>query len=158
MNIIIEKAKQTQEGVIQNLFQFYVYEFTAYRDEIRVEEDGKYQPYDLTAYWEKENYHPYIIKVEEEIAGFALVTTESESNASHSIAEFFILKKFNRKGIGSHAARSIFRKFQGPWEVTQIATNKRAQQFWRKVIGDLTEGDYVEKVDEKGRVIQGFVL
>lgn len=153
--ISLERVPYSQEQTLHNMMQFYIYEFSQFITSIKLEDNGTYKPFDLKDYWNNENFHPFFIKKEGEIVGFVLVEL-GEDDSPHSINEFFIMKKFNGKGYGSIAAREIFTKFKGKWQITQIANNYPAQAFWRKVINEFTEGHYVEYYDQNRRSIQEF--
>jgi predicted acetyltransferase len=52
------------------------------------------------------------------------------------LAEFFILKRYRRTGIGLHAAQALFDRFRGRWQLSILARNAPAIAFWRRVLGD----------------------
>jgi predicted acetyltransferase len=60
------------------------------------------------------------------------------------MAEFFILRKYRRQGAGTRAARELFDRFPGRWEVAEIPENAPAIAFWRKVIAGYSRGNYEE--------------
>ena len=60
------------------------------------------------------------------------------------MAEFFIMRKYRRQGIGEYVARYIFDQFTGAWQVGQIYENKSAIAFWRRVINRYSQGDFQE--------------
>jgi len=60
------------------------------------------------------------------------------------ISEFFIMRNYRRRGVGAMVALHIFDMFPGKWEVQETANNRAAHAFWRKVIGDYTQGAYKE--------------
>lgn len=94
--------------------------------------------------------------VDDKIAGFVLVNLkdpEIKDQDLHSVAEFFILKKYRKQGIGKIAAEKIFNIFPGKWRIVMLSKNVIAQHFWRKVIKDFTKGNYQEGLGEKGPVI-----
>lgn len=64
------------------------------------------------------------------------------SRNPHNIAEFFVMKKYRRKGVGRVAAMKIFDMFHGGWEISQWINNLPAQNFWGKVIAEYTNGKY----------------
>ena len=79
------------------------------------------------------------------LAGFVLVNEYYYiSKGAKTIAEFFVLKKYRRQGIGEEAAKQVFNLFPGRWEIGELRGNKNAQSFWRKIIGDYTKGNYKE--------------
>ena len=149
--IDLVRVKQEDEEILHNLIQFYIYEFTVFQ-EIRLEENGSYAPFDLKPYWTEENLHAFFIMHEGELAGFAMV----EIGDPNVILEFFIMRKFYRRGFGKVAALKLFDQFPGNWSITQVEKNEPARSFWRKVIGDYTGGNYVERFDEYKRSIQEF--
>jgi predicted acetyltransferase len=50
------------------------------------------------------------------------------------MAEFFVMRKYRRLGIGRKAALALLTQFPGPWQVRQQLTNPTATAFWRTVI------------------------
>ena len=64
------------------------------------------------------------------------------------MAEFFVLRKFRRRGIGRLAAHQLFARYPGLWRVYQEAGNLPAQSFWREVVSRYTHNQF-EYVDEK---------
>jgi len=137
--------------------QFYIYDFSEYI-KYDVEDNGLFAPYPhLDDYWkETSNKFPYIIKKDDKYVGFVLVRfIETQERMYFSIAEFFILKKYRRTGIGKAIAVMVFDLHKGLWEVFQKESNKPAQIFWKKVIEEYTKGQYRER-SEDGKRIQNF--
>jgi len=137
--------------------QFYIYDFSEYI-KLDVEDNGLFTPYPyLDDYWKEVNSKfPYIIKMDGKYVGFVLVKLiESKNSKYFSIAEFFILKKYRRSGIGKAIALQTFNLHRGHWEVYQRDSNKPAQIFWKKVIEEYTNGHYKER-SEDGKLIQNF--
>lgn len=136
--------------------RFYIYDFSKYIDK-DVEETGRFDDYPLDKYWTEDNHFAYLIKVANQYAGFVLIkSVDSETEKYFTIAEFFIMKKYRRCGIGKAAADDIFRLHPGYWQVFQMAENKRAQKFWREVIGSYTNGQFTETITGNQRVLQKF--
>jgi predicted acetyltransferase len=79
------------------------------------------------------------------LAGFVLVNRHAFLPGNEwSIAEFFIIRKYRRQGIGKAVAFYIFDQFRGKWEVREVEANAPAQHFWRKLIAEYTAGHYLE--------------
>lgn len=150
------KASIQQKTVIQNLMQFYMYDFSEYV-ELDVESNGLFAPYkDLDNYWNDVNRFPYIIKQDERYIGFSLIRyIETTQSNYFSIAEFFVMRKYRKNGIGRSFAHMLFNLHKGYWEVFQKETNKPAQAFWRKVIAEYRNNNFTER-SEQGRIIQNF--
>jgi predicted acetyltransferase len=152
------KAAHEHKEVIKNLMQFYMYDFSMFIS-LDVEDDGLFAPYtDLDSYWQDVNSRfPYIILKDAKYVGFVLVRLiETKEHDHFSIAEFFIMTKYRRGGIGTTVAKQVFDLHKGQWEVYQKEANKPAQIFWRKVIDEYTNAKFTDRIED-GRIIQNFV-
>jgi len=139
--------------------QFYVYDFTEFTN-LAIRENGSYPMLpDLHTYWgDTEHKQPYIIKVDQEIAGFILVKQiESGARCYNYLAHFFILRKFRGSGIGLQAAKLVIHAHDGEWEMYQLENNIQAQKFWDKVLNELTTDKILVK-HENGRRYQTFCV
>jgi len=159
MKVTLTKASRENIGVMENLMQFYIYDFSEFVD-LDVNKDGLFEPYaGIRDYWDNENERfPYFIKEGERFLGFVLVRYIMASERNYfSMAEFFIMRKYRRKGIGRSMAEQVFQLHKGQWEIYQKESNKPAQVFWRNIITDYTEGQFKERV-EYGKRIQEFEI
>ncbi|MBS4218433.1 GNAT family N-acetyltransferase [Bacillus sp. FJAT-49711] len=158
MEFEVIKASLDQKEIIMNLMQFYIYDFSEFI-EAHVEENGRFSEYSyLNDYWTDDNRFPYLVKVDGHYAGFVLVRSIKEGAKEYfSIAEFFIMRKYRRAGLGKLVAKDIFHVYKGNWEVFQIEKNKPAQLFWRNVINEYTNGQFSERIEEGKKIIQEFV-
>ncbi|MEW5721990.1 MAG: GNAT family N-acetyltransferase [Thermodesulfobacteriota bacterium] len=75
----------------------------------------------------------------------------------YRLGEFFIQESHRRQGLGLVAAREVFRRRPGRWEVTQISSNRPAVLFWRRVITECAAGAY-EDILSDGRRRQSFTI
>ncbi|WP_078379907.1 GNAT family N-acetyltransferase [Sutcliffiella halmapala] len=154
--INLVSVRKEEEEVLQRLIQFYIYEFTRFNDDIKLENDGSYKPFDLQKYWQiNTSYRAFFINYQKEIVGFALLE-EGTGDSPNVIEEFFIIRKYHGKGFGRIAAQRLFSMFEGKWQVFQIQNNYPAQAFWRKTIREFTSNSYLERYDEHRRSIQEF--
>ena len=157
MDIQLQAVSKEEEGVLHNLMQFYIYEFTKYMSSIKIKENGCFGRFNLDNYWTDPNHHAYFVKVDGLLAGFVLMQSEFKEEPN-SIEEFFIMRGYEGKGIGSHVAEEIFAMFPGRWYVKQSEKNERARAFWRKIISKCTKGNFMERFDERNCSIQEFTL
>ncbi|MEK4566587.1 GNAT family N-acetyltransferase [Alkalihalobacillus sp. FSL R5-0424] len=157
MDVQIVPVKQEEAPILHNLMQYYIYEFSEYLHDIRLEEDGRFEPFKLDGYWIEPHLHPLFIKVDDQLAGFVLIEATPDSSPN-SVNEFFVLKPYKRKGVGKKAAFDIFKRWHGNWVVAQLKENKPAQAFWNRVIDEYTNGDYEQLEDHEKRTIQSFTL
>ena len=153
MNVQVTPASLTEKSILRNLLELYLYELSEY-DGSEVGECGLYGYDYLEHYWTEEGRHPFLIRVGGRLTGFALVnrhTRLTHDETTRSMAEFFVLKKYRRRGVGEAAALQILRAFPGWWEVTELAENLPAQRFWRNVISRFTNDSYEEILLEDER-------
>jgi len=144
MSIEILPVLEEQKPVLGKLLEFYVYDFSEFAG-FEVDEYGYYGYSHLDEYWTDQTRHPFFVKVDGKLAGFVLVFSLCDYIANenaHSIAEFFIMRKYRRNHVGDYAARYVFDLFPGEWEVKVLHSNKSAQLFWQKVIDGYTKGKY----------------
>jgi predicted acetyltransferase len=144
MTVTIDPINSEDKPVLRNLLELYQYDFTQFEPN-DIGNHGLYgYPY-LDNYWTEDGRYPFFIRIDGKLAGFVLMRSSREGN---EIAEFFILKKYRRQGIGREVAFRIFDSFPGHWNVSQDACNAPGQKFWRTVIADYTSGQYTEKTTQ----------
>lgn len=140
------EASEKDKDTIQNLGRFYVYEMSRYCGFLPTWEtpsNGLFECIDLSSYCEKPDRHAFLIKVDDELAGFVLINKiGSTPDVDWNIGEFFVVSKFQGKGVGRYVAEQIFNQFSGTWETTQIPENKAAIDFWEKVVANYSHGQF----------------
>jgi predicted acetyltransferase len=144
MNIEVTQASLDDKPLLQRLMEFYQYDFSEYEDS-DLDSHGTYGYAWLDHYWRDEGRFPFLVRVDGKLAGFVLVNQFTYlANSEWSIAEFFIMRKYRRKGVGKVTAFFVFDKFRGIWEVHQLENNIPSQYFWCKIISEYTHGNYTE--------------
>lgn len=154
ISIELLPASADQRRVFENLWQLYTHDFTEYLDE-QVNESGLFPfDFDFRRYWERDGFFPYLARVHGRIAGFSLVSSRIHyrSGPGRHVDEFFVLRRYRRRGIGRSLAFQTFDTYQGYWEVSEVGPNQPAQAFWRKVIGDYTDQHFEEHSDKSGQM------
>lgn len=143
---------------IQNMTRFYVYEMSREcglnSSDWACPADGLYESFDFKHYFVDPDKRGYLIKVDEEPAGFVLLhQTGKQPDIQWHMGEFFILARFQNRGIGREIAQQVWRQHPGSWEVTVIPENQRALHFWRKAVASIVYDNFVEEIKLKtGRV------
>jgi predicted acetyltransferase len=146
MNICLDPARAEERDAIESLLQLYAYDWSELRP-LEVGANGRFAPYPLDAYWSEEGHHPFLLRVDDNLAGFALVTARSRLTGTRGVfdmAEFFVVRRHRRRGVGMAAAAAAFTALRGPWEVRQRDENPAATAFWRRAIAAYTGGRYQE--------------
>ncbi len=161
MHVDLHPATEADKPVLRHLMEPYRHDFSEW-DGSDVDEQGLFGYDYLDRYWTEPDRHPFLIRADGKLAGFVLLGRRSHlvpQGQAMVVAEFFVMRKYRRRGVGRQAATAAFDRFAGAWEVAQMAENVGAQAFWREVIGAYTGGRYVETVlnDERLRgPIQSF--
>ena len=144
MKIDIQLVPEGDKPVLCQMLELYLHDFSEY-DHADLNEHGYYGYRYLDTYWIEPGRYPFLIKADGKLAGFVLVNKHSYRTPDedlHSIAEFFVLRKYRRLGIGKQVAVMIFERFPGKWEVNQHPDNLFSIQFWEDVISSYTNGNY----------------
>ncbi len=151
--ISLHPATLKDYPLIQNMARFYVYEMSRSCGFISSEwvcpADGLYESYDFKNYFEDPTCSAYLIKVEGELAGFVLLNKKgSKRDTDWNMGEFFILAKFQEKGVGRFVVEQLWTIYPGIWELSVIPENTAALAFWRKTVLIFTSGLYSETLQE----------
>ena len=136
-------AAAEQAPVLANLLQLYAHDFSEFLD-VEIGEDGKFTYNPLPLYWMEAGRHPFLIRVDGKLAGFALLKKGSAFSGNENVwdlAEFFVLRGYRRRGIGTLAANQLWTRFPGSWEVRVMQLNVAAQRFWKQVISGFVRGE-----------------
>ena len=114
-HVEIVPATSDQSVIVANLCELYVYDFSEFHD-VELGDDGRFGFKKLPLYWSEPNRHAFLIKSRERLAGFALLKRGSEITKDECVwdmAEFFVVRRFRRYGVGTEAARQIWSRFPG---------------------------------------------
>ncbi len=153
-DIELKIAEPHERPVIENMMQLYIHDFSEFwagREDGELGPDGRFFDYPLDSYWRDEAHIPLLLRSEGRLVGFALLNARPHSGRAldRNMAEFFIVRKHRRGGMGTVAAQAIFSRFPGVWETAVARANAAALAFWRKAAANhpgvsvLEEADFV---------------
>lgn len=160
MNINLQLSTADNKFIINNIYPLYLHDlseiwgnkpnrFGIYEDNDMRKLTEQNTVFDI--WWEKPSIlFPFLIMVDDVPAGLAFVATPPyipcPPNINYYLNEFFLLRPFRGSGVGEEAARQVFNRFRGNWEVqtAKMERNMRAQMFWRKTLNAYTKGQYSE--------------
>ncbi len=164
-DIQLVKADESQADVIANLVPFYIYDLSELMG-WSCPESGRFGGEDdLPQYWGRpvepeytwpmgSQGHPFTIRVDGELAGFALVKRVGDTSPPHfEVGGFFVLRRFRHKHVGAQVAHGLFAMFPGDWTVGSMVGNAPANVFWKSVVAGFT-GNRLETTggkDDSGR-------
>jgi len=138
--LAIDIATADERPILENLVQLYIHDFSelfAGTPRADLGADGRY-PVDIPIgnWWLIVDHIPLLIRFHGKLAGFILLnaTTHSGAAADRNIAEFFVVRKYRRLGLGRAAAQAVFSRYPGRWEAAVMRANTGARDFWQRTI------------------------
>jgi predicted acetyltransferase len=140
VDIEIIRAAPDQDSVLANLLELYAHDFSEFL-EIELGEDGRFGYKHLPLYWRDPGRHAFLVRIHEKLAGFVLVQSGpaiSGNSVVWDMAEFFIVRRYRRRGIGTDIAHQVWKRFPGRWEVRVMNSNEPARNFWERAISAFT--------------------
>lgn len=159
MEVTLEPIRIEQKPVLVQMLELYNYDFSAFSGD-DISEYGYFgYPY-IDAYWNEQGRYPFFIRVDGKLAGLVLVRSCSEYvplDEPHNVAEFFVMKKYRRKGVGRSAAMAVFDRVPGGWEISVWDSNMDAKRFWHSVVEEYTAGCY-ERFNDETHGVEGFTF
>lgn len=145
--IALHAAGPEDASLLENLLELYLHDLSEVFL-IELGADGRFGYETLALYWaEPERRFAFLIKSGERVAGFVLVTRGSPVSDDPNVldvAEFFVLRRYRREGVGRRAASLLWERMPGDWIVRVSTGNRGALPFWRSVIAEFTRGDFTE--------------
>ena len=130
MDLVVARASESAKPILRRLLELNAYEFSAI-DGQDIGPDGRYgYPY-LDHYGATSSDRAaFLFHVAGHLAGFALV----RRGAPNQVAEFLVLPKYRRRGVGTAAARQVLAQWPGEWTTHELPGNDDAVTFWRAAI------------------------
>jgi len=147
-HVALDIATSADAGLLANLLELYIHDLSAVFPDVELGADGRFGYDKLPLYWsEPERRFPFLIRCGDRVAGFVLAThgsTATEDPSVFDIAEFFVLRRYRRTGVGRQAAILLWNRLPGKWIVRVSGGNPGAVPFWASVIAEFTGGAATE--------------
>jgi predicted acetyltransferase len=158
--VAVEPAMHRDATAVANLLELYSHELSA-AFSLDLGNDGRFGYEQLPLYWsEPERRFPFLLRRGHLLAGFILVTRGSPTSDDPDIfdvAEFFVIRRYRRCGVGRRAAFLLWSRFAGRWIVRVSEENEHGCKFWASVIAEYTNGVFLEtKRSDGARVWRVF--
>ena len=144
MEITLSKATLADKEILYRLLQYSLFEESE-NDLNEMTEDAIFNYKYFNLYFSDKDRDAYFIRenVSNKLLGFVMVNTFLQKfKEGHSVAEFMVIPKYRRQGIGEKAAIKIFEYYPGNWEVKPSLNSKKAYLFWKNTIDKYTNGKY----------------
>lgn len=146
-DVVLVPATAADAVLLANLISLYAHDLSDVFG-LEVGADGRFAYDRLPLYWsEPERRFAFLIRAGASLAGFALVTRGSPASDDPDaldVAEFFVLRRHRRAGVGQRAATLLWDRLPGHWFVRVSEGNRPALPFWQGVIRTYTNGDFQE--------------
>jgi predicted acetyltransferase len=155
VDVSIEPVEVAEKPILWRLLQLYIYDFTEF-EEMPMDDGAEFTYRYFDEYWapaKGEQRYPYFIRADGALAGFAMIRSV---NGKHVMAEFFVMRRFRRSGVGSTAVKLILGERPGDWIIHEHPANLVAQEFWPRVIGEVTDGRFEQEREKDGALTQRF--
>ncbi|MDQ2710794.1 MAG: GNAT family N-acetyltransferase [Acidobacteriota bacterium] len=139
-HIQVIPAVAEQEPILANLLELYAHDFSEFYN-LELGPDGRFGYRKLPLYWSEPGRHPFLVRIDGELAGLVLVKRGSEISGDQTVwdmAEFFVVRRYRRRGIGTEIANEVWRRYPGFWEVRVMDLNRPARHFWKRAISMFT--------------------
>jgi predicted acetyltransferase len=139
--VSLDPAGAADAPVLASLLELYSHDLSdAFA--LPIGADGKFGYPRLPLYFsEPDRRFPFLIRAGGELAGFVLATRGSplgDAATDLDVAEFFVLRRHRRAGVGRRAATALWDRMRGHWIVRVADCNQAALPFWNDVIGAYT--------------------
>jgi predicted acetyltransferase len=152
--VTTEAAIPAQRETLVRLVQLYLHDLSAV-ESWDVDESGSFGEDDLDGCWTEDRRHPFVIRANGKVAGFAVVDEGSDVTGDRSVydmAEFFVLRRWRRTGVGRAAVRDLLERFPGTWEIRPFPGYPAGEKFWRQICAESAVGGVSESTyDRSGR-------
>jgi predicted acetyltransferase len=141
--VVLEVATAQDAAVFSNLLELYAHDLSEVFN-LELKPDGRFGYEKLPLYWsEPEHRFPFLLRCGSRLAGFALITRGSPASddpEALDVAEFFVVRRYRRCGVGRRAAFLLWDRFPGRWIVRVSEGNHGGCHFWGGVIAEYTNG------------------
>lgn len=140
-------AAPEHQTVLAHLLELYAHDFSEFYD-VEIGPDGRFGYSSLPLYWSEAGRHPLLVWLGGKLAGFVLMKRGSDFSGKEDVwdmAEFFVLRGYRRRGIGTRVAQEVWGRFPGAWEVRVMESNTSAHHFWERAIAEFM-GEAIDPV------------
>ena len=136
--VSLDTATAADAALLSDLIEEYAEELSDVFPAMARGLDGRFGYPRLPLYWsEPERRFAFVVRVDGEVAGCVLATRGSPAASDPrvlDVAEFFVVRRYRRLGVGQRAARLLWRRLPGTWTVRVAEGNRAGLAFWADVL------------------------
>jgi predicted acetyltransferase len=137
MEIELRPVDEADKVVLERLVELYRYDFSEYRP-YALTPHGTYGYRYLDHYFLDDAREACFVLVDGELAGFTM--TSRLAGGARTMSEFFVVRSWRRRGVGTAVAHEVFARHPGRWRVAFDDTNAPAGAFWPEVCAAAARG------------------
>lgn len=146
--VTLARATESEAPLLEHLLELYIHDLSSIFA-VELGRDGRFGYDKLPLYW-KEPDRRWAHRIESggRVVGFAFVTRGSPASDDPEVldvAEFFVLRRHRRSGVGRDAAFRLWDAMPGRWVVRVSERNEPGLAFWRKTIAAYAPGAFAEE-------------
>jgi predicted acetyltransferase len=134
------RASAEHQAALGNLLELYMHDFSELVP-LDVGDDGRYGYKSLPLFWSDNSRLPFLARLDGKLVGFVLITQSSEPSGdgdAWDMAEFFVLRRYRHRGIGTRLAEKVWLHCPGRWQIRVMQKNVLARRFWESSIAKFT--------------------
>ncbi|MFY0728928.1 GNAT family N-acetyltransferase [Pseudomonas sp. NFX15] len=140
--IDLHAAQRDELETIENLMQFYTYDFSEWLP-LNLGEHGFFNLQPMSDYWRNPATRPFLIKVDGELAGFVTVDNQTHLPGAHyNIGYLFVIRRWRGQGVARFVISTLLNQLPGEWQIFHIDANQPARLFWAGVMPALYTGSF----------------
>jgi predicted acetyltransferase len=130
-DVALIEVTEDDKAVLANLLQLYRYDLSAIRS-YELTDHGTYIYRFLDHYFLDADRDAFLLRHLGMLAGF--VMSRELPTGEREVAEFFVVRKHRRTGVGTRAAHALFALHPGRWIVAFDDHNADGAAFWPDVV------------------------
>ena len=155
MEFLFEKVDIEKKEVLENMAEFYQYDFNIYYSD-DLNSKGRFGFINTNKYIDNDKNEAWFIKVENKYAGFVLISSDTyQIKEGKCIEELWIMPKYRNGMFAIKVIKELFEKLQGKLEFIVMKQNER----WLKVLEYIAKKNYkIEVKTDVKRFGKDFTL
>jgi predicted acetyltransferase len=138
MDVALQPVSEGDKSVLARLVELYRHDLSEFRP-YELSGHGTFGYRYLDLYFLDDDRQADLITVDGELAGF--VMTRQLGSRTSAIAEFFVVRRWRRRGVGRAIAHCVFARQPGRWLVSFDDGNAAGRAFWPQVCASVAIGE-----------------
>jgi predicted acetyltransferase len=138
VDVNLTPVAEEDKATLANLIQLYRYDSSDLRG-YELTRHGTFVYRYLDHYFVEAGREACFIRAGAALAGFTM--TRALADGEREVAEFFVVRRHRRGGVGRAAAHLMFRRHPGRWILAFDHHNRPAAGFWPGTVAAIADGE-----------------